>query len=45
MTAEDAKAALADLNKYQGWTAEMYRSTKKTSKLKSMKAIESIKIT
>ena len=28
-TTEDAKTALADINMYQGWTAELYRSTSK----------------
>ena len=27
--AEEAKTALADINMYQGWTAELYRSTSK----------------
>ena len=26
---EEAKTALADINMYQGWTAELYRSTSK----------------
>ena len=26
---EEAKTALADINMYQGWTAELYRSTRK----------------
>ena len=29
VTAEEAKTALADINKYQGWTAELQRSTSK----------------
>ena len=28
-TAEEAKIALADINMYQGWIAELYRSTSK----------------
>ena len=28
-TVEKAKTALADINMYQGWTAELYRSTSK----------------
>ena len=28
-TAEEAKTALADINMYQGWIAELYRSTSK----------------
>ena len=28
-TAEEAKTALANINMYQGWTAELYRSTSK----------------
>ena len=28
-TAEEGKIALADINMYQGWTAELYRSTSK----------------
>ena len=28
-TAEDAKTALANINMYQGWTTELYRSTSK----------------
>ena len=28
-TVEEAKAALADINMYQGWTAELCRSTSK----------------
>ena len=28
-TVEEAKTALADINMYQGWTAELYRSTSK----------------
>ena len=33
-TAEEAKTALADINMYQGWTAEMYRSTSKDEQIK-----------
>ena len=28
-TAEEAKTVLPDINMYQGWTAELYRSTSK----------------
>ena len=33
-TAGEAKTALADINMYQGWTAEMYRSTSKDEQIK-----------
>ena len=33
-TAEKVKTALADINMYQGWTAEMYRSTSKDEQIK-----------
>ena len=33
-TAEETKTALADINMYQGWTAEMYRSTSKDEQIK-----------
>ena len=33
-TAEEAKTALADINMYQGWTAEMYRSNSKDEQIK-----------
>ena len=33
-TTEEAKTALADINMYQGWTAEMYRSTSKDKQIK-----------
>ena len=33
-TAEEAKATLPDINMYQGWTAEMYRSTSKDEQIK-----------
>ena len=31
---EEVKAALADINMYQGWTAAMYRSTSKDQQIK-----------
>ena len=34
MTTEEVKTALADINLYQGWTAEVYRSTGKDDKIK-----------
>ena len=33
-TAEEAKTALAGISMYQGWTAEMYRSTSKDGQIK-----------
>ena len=33
-TAEEAKTALADINMYQGWTTETYRSTRKDEQIK-----------
>ena len=33
-TAEEAKTALADINKYQRWTAELYRSTSKDEQIR-----------
>ena len=32
--AEGAKTALVDINMYQGWTTEMYRSTSKDEQIK-----------
>ena len=32
--AGEANTALADINMYQGWTAEMYRSTSKDEQIK-----------
>ena len=34
MTTEEVKTPLADINLYQGWTAEVYRSTGKDDKIK-----------
>ena len=33
-TTEKAKTTLADINMYQGWTAEMYRSNSKDEQIK-----------
>ena len=39
-TAEETKTALADINMYQGWIAEMYRSTRKDDQIKINEGVE-----